>query len=84
VYRLTEETLSIIVERLPYAVSGERSGVIMEWLISWRSDLLAAYAASTTRITITVRYTDLFRLHLAGILYPGNPAPISLGLELIA
>jgi hypothetical protein len=53
----------------------------MEWLISWRSDLLAAYAASTTRITSTARYTDLSRLHFAGILYPDNPALISLGPE---
>ena len=63
----------------------ERSGVIMERLISWRSDLLAAYAASSPLITSTFRYTDLSRRHFAGIYNPENPALIiSLGLELIA
>jgi hypothetical protein len=57
---------------------------IMEWLISWRSDLLAAYAASSPLITSTARYTDLSRLDFAGILNPENPALISLGLELMA
>jgi hypothetical protein len=56
----------------------------MEWLISWCSNLLAAYAVSTTRITITFRYTDLSRLDLAGILNPENPALVSQVLERIA
>jgi len=56
----------------------------MEWSISCRSDLLAAYAASSPLITRTARYTDLSRLDFAGILNPENPALISLGLELMA
>jgi hypothetical protein len=57
----------------------------MEWLISWRSDLLAAYAASSPLITSTFSNTDRSRRDLAGIYNPVNPALISsLGLELIA